>query len=338
MAHYTTGAGTVRAGYVQALLEYLQAQGVTLETVYPATVLTQLAALGSGGRIAITQWQDMFEKAVQFTVDPDLPLKVAETINPRHWGLVGFAAMSCPTMGDVISIVERFERLVDEVNESRLVQNGDMVELQWLPLTEAPSPLFMQIAMASWAMFARRYTGYPELKTEAHFTFSNSGDTRVYERIFGSPPCFSQAVTKLVFPATYLQLPITHSDSDMYHLLLAQADVQMQELRTEPEAVREVRVQVLRRLSSGRVNMEEIAESLGVAPRTLQYRLEECGLSYRELLDQVRRDQAQRLLRMPEAALSEITFLLGYSEQSTFQTAFKRWFGESPGAYRKKQT
>ncbi|MBV8063567.1 MAG: helix-turn-helix transcriptional regulator, partial [Nevskia sp.] len=69
-------------------------------------------------------------------------------------------------------------------------------------------------------------------------------------------------------------------------------------------------------------------------PRTLQYRLEQLGLSFREVLDQVRCAHAEQLLRNPRICLAEVAFLLGYSDQANFQHAFKRWLGVSPGEYR----
>ena len=68
--------------------------------------------------------------------------------------------------------------------------------------------------------------------------------------------------------------------------------------------------------------------------RTLQRRLSERGLSYQSLIDQARRQLAQRLLRETDYSLAEVAFMTGFAEQSSFTRAFKRWAGQTPRSYR----
>ena len=71
-----------------------------------------------------------------------------------------------------------------------------------------------------------------------------------------------------------------------------------------------------------------------MSTRTLHRRLEEHGRSFRDVISEVRRVRAEAYLRTPAISLAEVAFLLGYSEQSTFQHAFKRWVGVTPGEFR----
>ena len=77
-----------------------------------------------------------------------------------------------------------------------------------------------------------------------------------------------------------------------------------------------------------------LAESLGLSTRTLQRKLAALGLSYRGLLEKTRYELALRYLDDPRKSVTEITFLLGFSEQSAFTRAFKRWNGKAPSDYR----
>ena len=77
-----------------------------------------------------------------------------------------------------------------------------------------------------------------------------------------------------------------------------------------------------------------MAADFGMSQRTLQRKLSDIGLSYQQLLDETRHELARRYLDDQGKSVTEITFLLGFSEQSAFTRAFKRWSGMSPSAYR----
>jgi len=77
-----------------------------------------------------------------------------------------------------------------------------------------------------------------------------------------------------------------------------------------------------------------VARHLAIAPRTLQRRLAAKGVSYQQVVDDVRRDAAERLLADPSLAVSQIGYLLGFSEPSAFHRAFKRWHDVTPQEYR----
>lgn len=96
-----------------------------------------------------------------------------------------------------------------------------------------------------------------------------------------------------------------------------------------------VRAHIAQALSEGVPVVSAIAERMGMSGRSLQRRLSEHGYVYQELVDSARRDLAERLLGQSEFAIVEIAFLTGYSDQSTFTRAFKRWHGQTPANYRR---
>ncbi|HVK99723.1 MAG TPA: AraC family transcriptional regulator [Dongiaceae bacterium] len=334
MVHPPTG--TVRIGYVRALLDYLQQQGTDVTQIFSAELLAELDTPSLNERLPIKRWGDLLERAITVTGDSALPLKVADELKPRHWGVFAYAAMTCKNLAEVVLILERYERLIDEVNDTRLLVLGENGALQWIPRVEAPVPAFMQLSLASWVVFARRYTGRANLMAEVHFTFSAPTDITPYHLLFSNKVLFDQPVTQLIFPLQYLQLPITYHDADTHRIMLSQAQSQFDALTTESGFRRQMTEAIRRRLSSGRVTLEQLAEDMGLPSRTLQYQLETEGTSFRQLLDEVRAERARFYLQDPDMTLVDVSFLLGYSEQSPFNKAFKRWTGETPGEYRKR--
>ncbi len=87
-------------------------------------------------------------------------------------------------------------------------------------------------------------------------------------------------------------------------------------------------------LPSGEVRQNLVANELHRSVSSLQRSLRSEGVSYREILDDTRRSLAQQFIREKEYSLSEIAYLLGFSDQGNFTRAFKRWTGSTPTRYR----
>jgi len=103
----------------------------------------------------------------------------------------------------------------------------------------------------------------------------------------------------------------------------------------EGNLVHRVKAGIIDALPSGPVANEKVARDLGLSVRSLQRRLAEAGTSFRDLLDTSRQEMALSYIREPEIELAEIAFLLGFSDQSAFSRAFKRWTGNTPNEVRK---
>jgi|GEM_PF-4232774 len=98
--------------------------------------------------------------------------------------------------------------------------------------------------------------------------------------------------------------------------------------------VQHVRSQISQSLSEGVPTIFDTAQQVGMSGRTLQRRLSKLGYSFQTLVDESRRELSERLLQETDYSLAEIAFMTGYSEQSAFTRAFKRWAGQTPRSYR----
>ena len=102
-------------------------------------------------------------------------------------------------------------------------------------------------------------------------------------------------------------------------------------MRPDPDdLVTRAQHEVMRRLGTGEPDIDGIAQAMAVSTRTLQRRLEERGITFKRLVDEVREDQARKLVSAGTMSLSEVAFFLGYSDQSALSRAFKRWTGQTP--------
>ena len=325
--------GTVSTLYASVLLDYLHSIDLHPPTLFEPAILAQLNE--SGGNILISQWQMLLEQAVTYTGDVNLPLKVAEKFRPKHFGMLGFVFLSCPTLGDVTDIIWKFGQLIAEINDIQFIENGDYLEAYWIQHLGPLLPTFMQQSLVAVAVMARQITSTPTIKYDVHFSFPQPASIETYQRIFGGEIYFDAPITKLVAHKSILDLPITLSDPATNSVLLTQVEKKLQSIN-QSDFLQQVRTYLITNLASNEVSINDVANAFSMSPRTVQNRLAEFGYGFRALLEQIRQEQAEHYLSTTDLSLNEIADLLGYSEQSPFQNAFRRWTGESPGSFRKK--
>jgi len=329
--------GLVTAVYARSLLDYLRSRGIDPARLYAPERIAELESPTARAQVPLAEWVSMFEAAAATTGEPDLALKAGATVKTKHLGALGYVLMSCATFADVIAQLTRYIRLLGEIGHPRLEIRDRHAHLIWTwPYATSPPPALAQFMQATRVTFSRWLINRPDLKVDAHFHFSRPADTTAYAGLFGGRLYFDQPESKLVFPVSYLELPIISADAESRQRAEAEAQSVLKDISGDTECLRQLKIVLTQGLGVGRVSLEHAADTLGISTRTLQRRLDEHRHSFRQVLDDVRKARAQSYLRTTNASLAEIAFLLGYTEQSTFQNAFKRWAGLSPGAYRSR--
>lgn len=324
--------GTVSTLYAGVLLDYLYSIDLNPATVLEPAILAKLNE--SGENILISQWQMLLEQAMAYTGDVDLPLKVAEKFRPKHFGMLGFIFMSCQTLRDIADILWKFGQLIAEINDIQLIENGDYFEARWIPHLGPRLPTFMQQSLVAVAVMAREITSTPTIKYDAHFSFPQPDNIETCQQIFGGTIYFDAPITKLVAHKSILDLPIALSDPATNSVLLTQVEKKLQSV-TQPDFLQQLREYLIAHMTDNHVAITDVATAFGISPRTVQNRLNDYGYGFRNLFEQIRQEQAEHYLSQTDLSLNEIAALIGYAEQSSFQHAFRRWTGESPGSFRK---
>ena len=162
--------------------------------------------------------------------------------------------------------------------------------------------------------------------------FPKPADDTPWREAFGAPVEWGASAFVMEFPASVLQLPVPTADPAIADLSERMAARLLEQ--QGGSLVAQVRQAVSRHLSRGAPRREQVAASLCMSERTLQRRLTEAGTSFHEVVDQTRREVAQRLLEAGGASPTEMSFALGFSDPSNFYRACKRWFGRSPGDFK----
>jgi AraC-like DNA-binding protein len=321
--------------YARSLVDYLRGLRLDPASLYSAERVASIESIRAHVAPPFDEWIAMVERAIDATGDPDLALKVGDNLKPQHLGVLGFIVMSCDTVEEAEMQVQRYGRLAGERDLYKLAHKSDKVELHltWRYGRTAP-PIMEQLTLAARMRASRWITQRSDLRWDACFQMKRPADTRAFARVFGGKVHFGQSCTKLVAPLADIQMPLPMANRETREYVARQAEALLKELGDQPELVRQLSTVLGNGLSMGHISLKHAAVSLQCSTRTLRRRLADEGCSFQQVLDQVRRSTAERYLREPDASLADVAFMLGYSEQSTFQQAFKRWSGITPGKFR----
>lgn len=320
--------GVVPASYVRLLFEYLDARGIDA-----AALLGESAPDLSGavpGRYPVERWRRHLETAAQHLRDPDLGLHLGQTVTPRHFGVMGYVLLSCGTLGAALTRLHHYQRLVYDVSPLRIDAGPQSVTLEWGTENGRPGRLVDETAITSLVQFARRLCGESAAVDAVDFVNPPPASLDPFRRFFGGTVRFAQDATRVRLPVSLLARPLCQPDPALLGMLESQADALLSALPEAGDLEQAVRRAVTTGAREGELSLERVASMLHTSPRTLHRRLDARGLGFRTLRDDTRRRLADRHLADPGLSLAEIAQLLGYSEQSAFNRAYRRWTGQTP--------
>ncbi|WAS91368.1 AraC family transcriptional regulator [Nannocystis punicea] len=316
-------AAAARTG--RPLAELAQRVRISLSAIGDAT-----ARVPHGAAIAV--WEAM----ASASGDPAFGVFAAELVGAAPFDIVDLALAHTADVGTMVRQFLRYQALYHDANDARLELRGELATLGHRLRGELPrSRHLSQFLLAVWTTKLRRATGRPELLTEVRLRDAAPRDATPLERSFAAPLRFDAEEDALVFPRGVLELPVRGADPGLARTLLPQLEHEVRSRGGEGAFVAELRARVQALLGGGDALAESVARALGTSERTMQRRLREAGTSFRDVVDEVRREAALAQLGRRDATVTDIAFMLGFSDLSAFSRAFRRWTGASPSEYRR---
>lgn len=193
-----------------------------------------------------------------------------------------------------------------------------------------------EATLASAVSLARQVSGTPFTPLEVLIRHPAPKSVTTHEDWFGCPVRFSAELDAILLAPEMLSQPNSLGDEGISRYLISHLDAELSQITKEAFVVAQARDAIAQALSEGTPKMADIAAGLGLSTRSFHRRLSEHGMSFQTLTEDTRRSLAEGLLRDNDHSLAEIAFLTGFSEQSSFTRAFRRWLGETPASYRKQ--
>ncbi|MAM62201.1 AraC family transcriptional regulator [Maritimibacter sp. UBA3975] len=291
----------------------------------------------SGQMVPAERYYDMLESIAARIDVTDLPVRAGASMRLDEYGALGLAFKAATTLGTSYARVERYARLWTSVveYEMRPASGGTLFILHRAGERRLGMRLSNEATLVSAVAIAREVCPVPLAPVEVLIRHPAPRSLVAHEDWFGCPVRFGAELDAILYADEVLARPNILGDEGISQYLTAHLDAELSEITHEPELVAQARAAIAQALSDGAPKMGEIAGSLGLSARSFHRRLSEHGMSFQALTEETRRDLAEGLLLDESHSLAEIAFLTGFSEQSAFTRAFKRWIGTTPATYRK---
>lgn len=288
--------------------------------------------LNQGARVSNKTVDRLWTLATQVVKDPCFGLRAAEFWHPSHFNALGYAWLASCTLRQALNRMNRYIHILSQTTDVRLEDTPDGLVFTLSDSLEQPAR--MDLSMAIIGTMCRLNFG-PNLKPVAvRFIHPEPSCGEKYFAVFKCP---------VYFDADHNSLILKLEDADKRlpggnpHLAEINDRVMIRYLAdlNQADIVHRTQAVVIDLLPSGHISDEKVARALSMSVRSLQRKLQQAQTTFRKILDQTREDLARQYIRDNKLNLTEIAFLLGFSEHSAFSRAFKRWTGQTPSTLRK---
>lgn len=288
-------------------------------------------------RISTRQLAVIWTEVERAADDPNLGLHLGELSDALPSGHVLFSALlNSPTLGQALERYCRYHDIVGDFVQPKLTTRGTMTVLT-LTARNRVTLLRQHVEFIfSFVISVLGHLSSAQPKVEVRFAHFRPDDISEHLRIFGPAVHFAQPDNELGVDRTYLATPIAAADEGLLPHLEQYADRLLRRVRPDTWSGR-VADLLGRTLCDGKPSLAQVAGQLAVSQRSLQAKLKEEGTTYQAVLDRVRQELATASLESNAMSLAEIAFLLGFSDQSAFNHAFRKWTGESPLTFRQRE-
>lgn len=332
------------APLARVVLDHVGTQGLDVAAIRDVLGLTPEQLNDPSQRVPSSRLAVALELASRLSADPNLPIHASQLIRPAHLGTLGYALVSSPSVTDALSLFERMQRLL--CNEMRtdlsLGEQSIQMDSEWL----SPMPrdtLLWTFVISARLSFCRWVMGRELVPLSIDMPCPAPAHPQAMAGLLAHLGCavrFDAERLREVFPMDWLTLRNPNSDPALHRMMASMTD---QLWSTHQEAADEITVH-LRQLITLSLNrgqapsiealLPEMARAGCTSVRQLQRRLAEQALSFKELVEQVRREQVLNDLRHTDLPLTVVAERAAYAEPASFHRAVKRWTGTTPLAFR----
>ncbi|OOV87997.1 hypothetical protein BTA35_0200075 [Oceanospirillum linum] len=287
-------------------------------------------------RFPANKFSRVLSRLAKASSNPYISLRLAEATQPRMLGSTGFLISTADTLGDALEVLEEYLPILFESATLKLTQDKQFTRLTLVIEDETRNVAeFFLACLLNWP---RWLTGQQIPVQQVDLAYPEPPSGHRYHQLFAAEVNFGARNNSILLANQYLSLPCTDANREMHQLHREFADALLgashKKLALTAQIRHLIREQIL---SQGDViRREEVARQLGLSLRTLQRKLGELNTNFQTLYDQTRKELCLQMIRKGELSFGEIAFQLGFSNQSAFQKAFKRWTGMPPSRYRQQ--
>jgi AraC-like DNA-binding protein len=316
------------------LFEYLEKEGFDLKAILDRAGIAQSALAGTKTRFPKGKFQALWEAAREATGDPAIALRVSTMVKTNTLGIIGYLTLASESRRDAFELVKGLTPLLWEDVECELESDGDVAFVRCRTDRDLQASRFTtEYAIGLTITMSRVLGAGRSDPLEARFSYPAPPYADEYERILRLPVRFDAGADGVLFPISMMDTLNPSADAALKQLLERYAADQLAKIPTSARFSQRVRASIRSMLPMGTLTADIVATQLRMSERTLRRRLQDEGTSYQEILDEVRAQLARHYLTKEKRGIDEVGFLLGFSDQSAFTKAFRRWTGQTPADF-----
>jgi len=324
--------------YTQALMEAFTTQGGRLEALAQAFEVSTTWLCHPQEKLSAERYLALIALAKQLCGDEHFGLHIGQHMHASSFDVLGQALLKASTLGEALEKVLALEGLVHTLGHSQVIQEPGYVRVLWRSYYQL-HPLARELAesvLAGIICFSQLLAGRPIPVMETTFVHSQPQlqSMAEYQRICRSRCYFEQDHNSILVADEVLAWPIEHNTSQAHTLFTPNPDRAPQSSALAAPLSHQLSHYLSAILADGNPKLSRVAKHFNMNPRTLQRRLEKEGRNYQQLLNQVRCRLAEDYLCYSAMSALEVSQLLGFKEQSSFNHFFVEQFGITPSEFR----
>jgi AraC-like DNA-binding protein len=287
-------------------------------------------------RLPIDYITRLWRSAAELTNDPSFGLKTGCLVGPASFNVVSFLFQSSSTLRDAMVQVQHFHRLISDGGRFQIIAGERSSWLVYHPLQGdlAFSPHQIEAVLAALVTFSAWVTTRAFVPSKVQFSQGRIGPLAGYQAVFQRAPDFDQAFSGVQVDNALLDQALPQADMQLAALHREYATARLAALSSAPDFALGIRAWLLEQMGNGVPERSAAALQFGMTDRVFARRLHSMGVSYSDLVDAARKAAACEAVAGTQRAFGDIALSLGFAEASTFNRAFKRWTGHTPGEWR----
>lgn len=319
--------------FAGTLQRYLKARQLQIKA---GALYRQLSKHNPDETVSAAQFNQWLHNLQQIDPVSALNLRMGHLVTAKDCGLLGQLTLSCSNLRQALGRYRHYRSLILGPHEVTVTENNQCCHIAWT-LPAANSDALLEFILAAFIAYYQSLIGSPLPPLRVGLPVQEPSSAVLYEALLGCSVEFGCPHSYVSIPAKLMVKRIIHADSKRRQQLEVEAETLLKKIRFQQnDPFSEACLFIQKNLSTPPIVAQSVARHLKLSDHRFQILLQQHNVQFRQLVNQIRLDMAKQALNNPARSLSDIAKQLGYSEQSSFIRAFKKWTGLTPGEFRQQ--
>ena len=268
---------------------------------------------------------------------PGFSVRVGQEMKIEDYGVLGLSWRTCSWAGEIFDRSERYFKLLSDTYVFKVEKNEDVSHIYlFRDAHRRGLELSNEATFSATVVVLRAMTETSIAPIQVAFKHPPPTDLTSYKAAFNCPVLFNQSENFISYKTSDLEIRTAKADASINQFLVERVEEETKGIEISANKIaHDIEALIKDALPSGIPSITQLGKHMGMSNRTLTRRLSESGITFRDLIKKTQEKISKDLLKNSSRSVAEIAFQTGFSEQSAFNRAFKRWTGQSPIEFRK---